>query len=475
MAEVQLTGEIGASASVSAVTAEVGIEVGVRLVIGLNWIDPDGDGKLHRRGRPEDVQPHLSLRHQRQLSIFLAAFLKVDLFLLQQDLALPDRGHRAPRLRVNLCEPEDPQPAKDGGSGVLIVNIGPNASTTGRIQENVEDEEVDQQIQRPGGNGFSVSMFGVYDEYLGFTSVYADGGTKDDKITFEPGTMSDLSTTLQFTAHEAWGGLGNDTIVSGDGGDDLYGDDPAATASGDNQNDKILGGKGVDTINGGVGDDLLNGDDGDDTINGGANNDGLNGIGNDKLFGNEGDDSLDGGTNAEDATLVAISTAALNSKFNPQAQRWAALPARTTWSVVRAVTPSAAAPTSTSCGVTTIPAATASSSAAPTSIRRAWLPLAATGAAGGGNDLIDGGPENDVLFGGTGNDGLAYPSAATIVCGNGGNDILNGDDPNDPAVGNDRMEGGPDNDDMFSAGERACRDQRSRHHDRRHRQRPGVR
>ena len=82
------------------------------------------------------------------------------------------------------------------------------------------------------------------------------------------------------------GGLGNDTIFTGDGDDTVFGEAG---------NDYIIGGAGVDRLYGMGGNDFLIGGRGDDRLEGGSGNDRLDGsAGNDDLFGHAGDDTLGG-------------------------------------------------------------------------------------------------------------------------------------------------------------------------------------
>ncbi|MEH6422122.1 calcium-binding protein, partial [Pseudomonas sp. CGJS7] len=81
-------------------------------------------------------------------------------------------------------------------------------------------------------------------------------------------------------------GGGSDTIVSGDGNDELHGEAGNDTISAGSGNDKVFGGAGNDTIEGGSGNDVLEGGDGDDVISDGS--------GTNVLRGGAGDDILKG-------------------------------------------------------------------------------------------------------------------------------------------------------------------------------------
>ncbi len=87
------------------------------------------------------------------------------------------------------------------------------------------------------------------------------------------------------------GGLGNDSITGGSGGNVIHGGAGDDTLIAGNSGDSIHGGFGNDYIKGGVGADLLYGDEGDDTILGGA--------GNDVIYGGRGINTLTGGSGAD--------------------------------------------------------------------------------------------------------------------------------------------------------------------------------
>ncbi len=73
------------------------------------------------------------------------------------------------------------------------------------------------------------------------------------------------------------GGAGNDTIDGGAGSDTAWGGAGNDFISGGTENDLLFGDAGTDTLNGDAGDDTLNGGDGADTLNGGAGDDYMQG------------------------------------------------------------------------------------------------------------------------------------------------------------------------------------------------------
>jgi Ca2+-binding RTX toxin-like protein len=156
-------------------------------------------------------------------------------------------------------------------------------------------------------------------------SVY--GGVGDDTII--TGDDNDLIYGGQgndqidagFDDDTIYGGAGNDTIVAGEGsdfvdgglGDDLiYGGlgptfpdavnirDDAGDLRPDNGRDTLAGGAGNDTIYGLDDNDLLIGGLGNDSLNGGIDNDTIfGGIGNDTIVGGHGADSMAGGADRD--------------------------------------------------------------------------------------------------------------------------------------------------------------------------------
>jgi Ca2+-binding RTX toxin-like protein len=141
-----------------------------------------------------------------------------------------------------------------------------------------------------GGSGNDL-IFGGIDEDL------IDGGSGDDDLR---------------------GGEGADTITGGDGNDTVFGqqdNDLIDTSGGDeplpdagypglypsdtdpeNDRDSVSGGLGDDTITTGDDADTITGDDGNDVIDAGVDDDLVDGgRGNDTILGSEGDDTIDGG------------------------------------------------------------------------------------------------------------------------------------------------------------------------------------
>lgn len=94
---------------------------------------------------------------------------------------------------------------------------------------------------------------------------------------------------------ELIGGNGDDSIVGGAGNDSIFGSRGNDTLLGGDNNDTIRGEAGDDVISGNSGADKLYGDTGNDTIDGGGGRDDIFGdVGDDELFGGNGDDLIKG-------------------------------------------------------------------------------------------------------------------------------------------------------------------------------------
>ena len=96
------------------------------------------------------------------------------------------------------------------------------------------------------------------------------------------------------------GGDGDDSIQTGGGADAIFGDRGDDTVKAGFGDDRISGGAGRDNLFGQQGNDRISGTNHSDALDGGPDNDVLLGLnGNDKLFGADGSDTLDGGTGAD--------------------------------------------------------------------------------------------------------------------------------------------------------------------------------
>jgi Ca2+-binding RTX toxin-like protein len=209
-----------------------------------------------------------------------------------------------------------------------------------------------------------------------------DAGFDDDEVYGDAG------------ADSLEGNEGNDTISGGADGDVIYGDvsptnpdypfytpyelaNDGTDLAPNNNADVLSGDGGNDTIYGQDDNDSLYGGDGNDLLDGGIDNDLLDGgFGSDTLLGGSGDDTLFGGADTSADSLVGGDG---NDSLN----------------------------------------------------------------GGGGNDQVEGGAGNDWLSGNSGNDTVRGGDGADSVFGADGDDVMTGD------AGNDSMEGWTGNDTMF--------------------------
>ena len=185
----------------------------------------------------------------------------------------------------------------NGGAGddtIIAKGKDENAGLLQRTKTLLTDKGVLAQIVEGGlGNDTVITGNGrdVITDAGGDTTVHAGGGS--DTITVAGGNSSLYGEDGDDVIH---GGSGRDYIEGGRGNDRIFGHDGG---------DVIYAGKGDDYAEGGAGDDFINAGAGSDEVHGGEGRDVIFGLsGNDKLFG-EGDadtviagkgrDTVDGG------------------------------------------------------------------------------------------------------------------------------------------------------------------------------------
>lgn len=153
-------------------------------------------------------------------------------------------------------------PGGQGGSSLILDGSGLAPNTIIKVDD-VGMVAVVGQVQVIGGHGKQVAV----GDRAGQTIILGEG---DDQLH---------------------GGGGNDTVGSAEGNDLVTGDD------GD---DVVFGGEGDDLVHGNLGADTVNGGDGNDLVYGGRGNDKVSGdAGDDQIFGDLGDDTLSGGAGAD--------------------------------------------------------------------------------------------------------------------------------------------------------------------------------
>jgi Ca2+-binding RTX toxin-like protein len=108
----------------------------------------------------------------------------------------------------------------------------------------------------------------------------------------------------------SYGGFGNDTLHGGGSTDGLWGEGDHDTLYGYKGEDRLYGGDGNDTLDGGDGDDWsLEGGDGKDVIRGGEGDDAIfGGAGSDVIYGDAGGDSINGEGNGGSRDTRGIDT-----------------------------------------------------------------------------------------------------------------------------------------------------------------------
>ncbi len=405
--EISLIGTVSAGAGVELLIVSAGVEGGIRLTVDLNLNDsPDPDGKL----RIQEIfnklaNPICLFDISGKLEAFLGAYVRIGFAFFSKTWRITIANVTLLDFSLNLCEPPNPVLAYVSGS-TLVVNMGSQARREARkVSVDMKDEKVViRQLTTALPGKFSVSAFGIYQEYSGITAVQVDAADGNDTIALEAGTDA-LSNTVPFMAPA--------TITGGDGADQIRSGGGADNLSGDSGNDKINGGGGGDTLNGGADDDVLSGELGVDTIHGDGGNDVINGgPAGDFLYGDAGDDDLHGGPGADanpDGDDL-LSGGPGNDNLEGEIGN-------------------------------------------DTLYGDEVLTCNAAGAGTGGQDSLLGGPGNDFLYGGFGNDGLTGEDGNDTLCGNAGNDFLEGDDDSAATPdGNDHLVGGNGDDTAYGRG-----------------------
>jgi Ca2+-binding RTX toxin-like protein len=166
-----------------------------------------------------------------------------------------------------------------------------------------------------GALGQSPPIETYYGDDVVFGSIYADtiiAGQGDDEVHGDRGNDTIHGYAGRDYLYggrgrdDIFGGAGNDVIEGGDGADWIEGDEGHDSIQGNGGDDTILGGSDDDTIHGGTGSDHLMGGDGGDHLSGGQDSaaDTLEGgDGNDVLLGGGGADVLRGGASAGGSNL----------------------------------------------------------------------------------------------------------------------------------------------------------------------------
>jgi Ca2+-binding RTX toxin-like protein len=469
--ELTLSGKIFAGASINLLIAEAGVNGGIEAIFtfDLNDVNDDGKVRVSEIIANAQIDPRCIFDIHGKITLFLEAFLSVDLFFFSIDKTW--RLADLVLLEFDITCPEPVLAEKIGTE--LFLNIGSRAAN--RLEIDTTDNSERFVVKHVGGDGTSETVdvqWGNWTQtYEGITKVivqdagngddYVDmrgvlvrsefhGGVGNDTVYLSDGANSEASgddgddqifasTASGATSVILHGGAGNDVFtpgikaitIYGDNGNDvivgtaeadhLYGDDGAGiVADGDDVidgkdgDDVIRGGKGNDNLEGGPGNDWVRGDDGADLIRGSRGDDVLDGGGgDDKLYGGSGNDLLLGGAGADWANGHSGTDVLIGDHE----------------------------PSLTIAGLAVTEANLAALRAAVGALTASGITV--TGISGGastlrGNDMLIGGGGSDGLFGGPGSDALY-----------GGNFMNQGEASVVEEDGNDFIDGGPDNDVVF--------------------------
>jgi Ca2+-binding RTX toxin-like protein len=200
--------------------------------------------------------------------------------------------------------------ALDAGAGTDTLTVGGAVDLSGATISNVERLEI-------GANNISVdeAFFNNQSIVVGGTgtitvknvtasldmSLLSFSSTAATSVDFTSSRDSALGAGADFSVV---GSANIDTIVTGNGSNDVQAGAGNDSVTGGTGADTLFGGAGNDTIAGGNGTNYLSGDAGDDTI--------TSGTGADTIIGGEGADTITGGT-GNDAISLAETTAAIDT------------------------------------------------------------------------------------------------------------------------------------------------------------------
>ncbi|MGF7206226.1 Ca2+-binding RTX toxin-like protein [Skermanella aerolata] len=315
--EIYLEGRIWLSAGIDLVLARGGLTGELKATIGLDFADPNGDGRV----RPSEFMSMMQVSPFAMFDVVGAITLRVfaffwiglptpfgDITLIEGEI---DIFPETDLFSFTTAEKPDPFLATNS-SGTLFINAGTRANE--RILGNIADGDETFHIRQVGGLDsqgratIEVTAPGIWNKaqtYTGISRIIADTGLGNDTIILDgvsvdidinAGVGNDvvrldgvgIGGNVSSGNSRIRGGLGNDTLIGGSGRDDIS--DVAGTNS-------IRGGAGDDTLTGGIGNDTIFGDDGADVIVGGIGNDVIDGgAGNDTIDGGDNDDIISGGT-----------------------------------------------------------------------------------------------------------------------------------------------------------------------------------
>lgn len=374
-------------------------------------------------------------------------------------------------------------------SDILIGGAGDDEIDGGSANDTIYGNAIGNVQIAPGlyndtGDGNNTIVGGAGSDLIstgsGNDDIYA--GTYSDGEGYTPG--EDLAHTIHSTGgdNRILGDLGDDDVTTGGGSDHIEtfaGEDVIIAGSGNDHinagsdndtvqapggDNTIFGGRGIDMIVTGPGIDAINGDGGADVIISGAGNDTVNsGDGDDIVIGGFGNDSINSGSGRDivwggllPATLSGIAPSATTTEERLP-QTLAALDGSLGQRVIDwardAVNPT---------DWDEAEAANVTGFDVPQIMPRALNGLSVEGTSYDGDDTIDGGTGDDVIFagsdhdtvrGGSGDDFIDAGAGDDNVFGGEGRDVLMGGANNDRVFGNagiDQLYGGFGDDVLYA-------------------------
>ena len=461
--ELELKGQLFAGASINLLIVEVGVKGGLEVTFGFDLNDVNDDGKVRVSEIIANAQqdPRCIFDIDGEISLFLEAYLKVDLFFFSIEKTW--RFAEITLLEFHITCPEPILASGVGGnpytSGDLYLNIGSRASYREEIDTADNSERfVVKHISGNAGSEVIEIQWGNFKQQFTVTGkvMVEDAGQGDDYIDLRGvlstvevhgGNGNDTIYLGDWQLSKAWGDGGNDTITAstkdtatgvilygGDGNDlliggstviEIHGGEGRDTITGSPQADLLYGDGGDDNIDALDGDDFVDAGNGNDVVEGRAGNDFLfGGAGTDTIRGSRGDDVLDGGDGDDQLFGSDGNDLLIGGNGNDKAFGHGGVELLIGDKVGT---------------INNLPVTYANMAGLLAAV--AAMPdsgVTVKGLTGTGNDFLVGGGNVDVLFGGDGDDFLY-----------GGNFLSTGDTEAIEEDGNDFFDGGRGNDTIF--------------------------
>ncbi len=415
--EVFVQARVEATASIDVGIAGAGVGGALIATVGLDFHDPNNDGKLH----PSEIIQNIAtlgpicgiFDHVGSIDAALTAYVSFGVGIASITLSTDIISVRLVDFNFPCIPGDDPQLAVlDPTTHNLSLNIGadaikvdpflaasgPNLNETFIIRKLGVDQDTGLDI-------LQVEAYGRREVFVGVASISGNAGGGNDII--QVGRTVDAFVNLQGgdgddriiggggggvidggNGNDEIGGYAGSYILTGDAGNDLiHGGAQADTIFGGDGDDIIFGGTGNDIISGGTGKDLIQGEDGDDTITGDDDDDDLRGdAGNDTIYGNGGNDIVRGGEgdntlHGNDGNDIISASGGVDHIYGDDGNDQIY--------------------------------------------------------AGDGNDYIEGGLGDDIIHGEGGDDNILGQQGADTIQGDAGNDTISGGTENDNIFGGD--------------------------------------